>query len=260
MPDRPPPPPPEPIALPPGAATPFPTARLPLQGMTLLAVEDSRFASDALRLMARRAGARLRRAETLEAARAHLGLYRPDAVLVDLGLPDGRGEGLIRDLVLSPHRPTTVLGMSGLDEGRALALAAGADGFLPKPIDGLHAFCAALARGRQGPDEDGNEDQAVDPDWIAPLPAPDPLALHDDLEAAASRLDEAAADAPTRAYLAGFVTGLARAARDATLLDASRAAARSPTGLAPLRDALDQRLAAQGIPIAPRDEADNDLP
>ena len=31
----------------------------PLQGVTLLAVEDSRFACEALRLMARRAGARL---------------------------------------------------------------------------------------------------------------------------------------------------------------------------------------------------------
>ncbi len=35
--------------------------------MILLAVEDSRFASDVLRLCAQRLGARLRRAETVEA-------------------------------------------------------------------------------------------------------------------------------------------------------------------------------------------------
>eukprot|EP01031_Cornospumella_fuschlensis_P014764 gene14764-18040_t len=68
---------------------------LPLQGVTILAVEDSRFACEALRLIARRAGARLRRAETMAAARDHLRVYRPDVVLIDLGLPDGRGDALI---------------------------------------------------------------------------------------------------------------------------------------------------------------------
>ena len=52
-------------------------ADLPLQGITVLAVEDSRFACDALRLLCQRSGARLRRAETLEAARAHLGSTVP---------------------------------------------------------------------------------------------------------------------------------------------------------------------------------------
>ena len=57
----------------------------PLRGITILAVEDSRFASEALRLMCNRLGARLRRAETLSAAHSHLRLYRPDLVIVDLG-------------------------------------------------------------------------------------------------------------------------------------------------------------------------------
>ncbi len=99
---------------------------LPLQGVTILAVEDSRFACEALRLIARRAGARLRRAETMAAARDHLRVYRPDVVLIDLGLPDGRGDALIRDLAQGPRRPSVVMGTSGSAEGRALALAAGA--------------------------------------------------------------------------------------------------------------------------------------
>lgn len=245
--------PPQAIALPPGAVVPLPARHLPMFGLTLLAVEDSRFASEALRLMARRAGARLRRAETIEAARAHLRLYRPDVVLVDLGLPDGRGEGLIRELVLSHPRPATVLGMSGLDDGRALALAAGADGFLPKPIAGFRTFCQALVRGPNVAALPEDTEEGVF-DLSSPLPKPDPLALHDDLEAALARLDQAGMDAPTRRYVAGFVEGVARATRDPGLMAAGRAAARSDTGLGPLRVLLGERLAAQGVPIAPRNE------
>ncbi len=117
---------------------------LPLQGLTVLAVEDSRFACDALRLMCRRSGARLRRAETLEAARAHLRVYRPDIVLVDLGLPDGRGEALIQDLAAAPPGRPAILGMSGDPAGEALALAAGADAFLDKPVAGIATFQSTL--------------------------------------------------------------------------------------------------------------------
>ena len=38
------------------------SGRLPLQGLSLLVVDDSRFTCDALRLVLQRAGARLRRA------------------------------------------------------------------------------------------------------------------------------------------------------------------------------------------------------
>jgi CheY-like chemotaxis protein len=96
---------------------------LPLQGVTVLAVEDSRFASEALRLMCRRLGARLRRAESLQAAASHLKLYRPDLVIVDLGLPDGRGEALIAEISVRAPK-LVVLGMSGDTGGRGRALAA----------------------------------------------------------------------------------------------------------------------------------------
>lgn len=188
---------------------------LPLQGLTLLGVEDSRFASDALRLMCQRSGARLRRAETLEAARAHLRVYRPDMVLVDLGLPDGRGEGLIRGLALSADWRPVVLGMSGDAAGRAAALAAGAVGFIEKPLESLAAFQAVLL--------------AHLPDRRLHLPTPDaavtpdPMALRDDLARAAQIVASMIVSGPDAAqgrYLATFLAGIARSARDADLAEA----------------------------------------
>ena len=72
-----------------------PTAEHPLAGLTVLVVEDSRYACEAMRLLCQHSGARLRRADSLAAAARHLRVYRPDVLIVDLGLPDGPGEALI---------------------------------------------------------------------------------------------------------------------------------------------------------------------
>jgi CheY-like chemotaxis protein len=218
---------------------------LPLQGMTLLAVEDSRFAADALRLLAQRSGARLRRADSLMAARSHLRVYRPDVVLVDLGLPDGRGEDLIADLARAPTRPNLILAISGDPLARDAALAAGADAFVEKPIPGLLVFQRLILApfGNQG-----NE-------ATADAPRPDPMALTDDLRQALDWL----ATPPVRArpgYLIGFVAGLARLSGDAGLLAATQAARQGPAGLQALSAVITARLAgvdAQTAGFGPRD-------
>lgn len=226
-------------ALPQGFALPViaDQAALPLQGVTFLAVEDSRFASDALRLMCLRAGARLRRAESLSAARAHLRVYRPDVVIIDLGLPDGNGAALIRDLMLSRRRPPVILGTSGNDAGRGIALAAGADGFLDKPLESYAYFCQTLQRLLPGATGPQAEDSVI---------APDPLALRDDLAQAAAALS-AQPDATNRRYLARFVNGLANCAHDAALAKAAAAAELDTEGLAPLRRLLDRRLSGKTV-------------
>lgn len=236
-----------PNALPVGPASVIPAPTPPLQGLTILAVEDSRYACEALRLIARRAGARLRRAETLEIARAHLRTYRPDVAIVDLGLPDGRGEALIRELVLARPRARAVIGMSGSISGRDSALAAGADGFLDKPLSSYPAFCSLLAQFL--PDRTDLALTGMSP----PLPSPDILALHDDLAhaAAALRLDP---DRARQRYVSGFLAGLAHVTQDHALAEASDLVAASPAGLAPLRVLLDLRLANGPGQVATRGE------
>lgn len=208
------------------------TRQLPLQGITVLAVEDSRFASDALRLLCQRSGARLRRAENLEQALAHLRVYRPDVLLIDLGLPDGRGEGLIRNLVRSGLTRPVLLGMSGDPQGKSAALSAGADGFLEKPIDSLAAFQTALRAHLPVklalPTDDGQI-------------SADPAALHDDLALAAKAIG-ADPGPEARQYLAGFLGGLARQASDPALSEASVQLAGTDAALEGLSRLLGERL------------------
>ena len=207
-------------------------AALPLQGLTILAVEDSRYACEALRLMCLRSGARLRRAETLAAARAHLRLYRPDVAIIDLGLPDGRGETLIANLQLSPRRPAVILATSGSPEGRAVALAAGADGFLDKPLESLDAFYNCLRDHLPVLQTDPPEGRRL---------AVDPLALHDDLRRAAIAL----ADPASRSYVTSFLLGVAHHAQDSALARAASEAARNEASLAALRALIASRLSHQ---------------
>lgn len=234
------------MPFPPNLSTPIPLAAprmlVALQGVTVLAVEDSRFASDALRLMCQRSGARLRRADSLLAARAHLSVYRPDLVLIDLGLPDGRGEELIRELSVTPF-PPAVLGMSGDPDARQGAMAAGALGFLDKPFPGLAAFQHCLVahlpdRAERLIGGAGGTVQA------------DPLALSEDLAMAAAAL-RAGPGIAERAYLSGFLAGIARQTADAPLHDASASIDLAGAELGPVTRLVEARIAAVSAFMTP---------
>ena len=112
-----------------------PTTARPLLGITVLIVEDSRYACEAVRLMCQKSGARIRRAASFKAALRHLSCYRPSVVIADMGLPDGSGVDLIGKLAQTRGRDMVLLGTSTNDEAAKAFEQAGADGFLPKPVD-----------------------------------------------------------------------------------------------------------------------------
>jgi DNA-binding response OmpR family regulator len=195
---------------------------------TLLLVEDSRHTAEAMRLVSRRLGLRLRRVETLAAARQHLRLYRPDVVIVDLGLPDGSGLSLLADLAGAGAPPGRIVAISADPAGAEGALAAGACAFVAKPLR-LPADLPALL---------GTEAGAL------PLPeAPDPLALRDDLEQARRALAEARLD-----YASRFVEGVARCAGDEGLARAAAQARRCGCD-ADLRLAIAARIGASTLSL-----------
>ncbi len=102
---------------------------------TLLLVEDSRLAAEAVRLACRRLGIRLRRAETLASAMLHLRVYRPDVALIDPGLPDGSGLSLIAALARQAGRAPRVVAISGDPAMADACRNAGAEAFVEKPLN-----------------------------------------------------------------------------------------------------------------------------
>lgn len=189
-----------------------PTAERPLLGLTVLMVEDSRFASEAIRLLCLRSGARIRRADSLKSARRHLRVYRPSVVIIDLGLPDGSGAALIRELANAIPRLGIIFGISGNDGGVEHALEAGADGFFAKPIESLATFQRAILEHLPA-DAQPKGLHTLTNDKISP----DPIALHDDLIHISSVLKSDANDGQAIDYVAQFLTGIARIAHDDVL-------------------------------------------
>jgi len=197
------------------------TAAGPLLGVTVLVVEDSRFACEAMRLLCLRSGARIRRADCLKSARRHLQIYRPTVLVVDLGLPDGSGVDLISELALTTPRVDVILGTSGDDYAQDAALAAGADGFLAKPITSLHVFqetVLALLPADQQP----SGPRVLDQSEIRP----DPIAYRDDMAHIADVLTDLS-DETVLDYVAQFLTGVARSASDHPLEQAADDLARA---------------------------------
>ena len=194
---------------------PMPTANRPLLGLTVLVIEDSRFACEAMRLLCLRSGARIRRADSVRSAHRHLKVYRPTIAIVDIGLPDGNGLDLISELISACPRPEVVIGTSG-DNFEDEVMAAGANAFLAKPLTSLSVFqeciLSCLPKDRRPNGLRALSDENVEPD---------PLAYQDDIAHVADVLEDNKDDRVLD-YVAQFTTGVARSAHDDTLADAAQ--------------------------------------
>ena len=121
----------------------------------VLVVDDEPQILRALRTSLRGAGYEVETAETAEGALAVLALNPPDALILDLVLPDGRGTDVTRELRGWSSIPVIVLSVVGDETEKVAALDAGADDYVTKPfsIEELLARLRAALRRVDAPGE-----------------------------------------------------------------------------------------------------------
>jgi signal transduction histidine kinase/CheY-like chemotaxis protein len=126
-----------------------------IAGDRVLIVEDERRDADLIVALASGHGLRSEVVRTVAAATASIRAARPIAVLLDLRLPDGRGEAVLSVArQATPPIPVVIISIED-DDGRARGL--GADDYLTKPIDygRLSGWMSGVAARRAAVDRAG---------------------------------------------------------------------------------------------------------
>ncbi len=126
-----------------------------MSGERILVVDDEPQFLRALVTNLRGAGYDVETATTAEQALAGAGLRTPDAIILDLLLPDGRGTDVTRDLRRWTDAPILLVSAVGEESEKIAALDAGADDYVTKPfaIGELLARLRAALRRVSGPGE-----------------------------------------------------------------------------------------------------------
>jgi two-component system KDP operon response regulator KdpE len=112
----------------------------------ILVVDDEPQILRALRTSLRAAGYDVSTAETAASALAEAGMRPPDAVILDLILPDSTGTDVTRELRTWSSAPIIVLSAVGDEREKIAALDAGADDYVQKPV-GIDELLARLRAG-----------------------------------------------------------------------------------------------------------------
>jgi two-component system KDP operon response regulator KdpE len=114
----------------------------------VLVVDDEPQIVRGLKIILRNAGYEVQAAETKEEALNALALRAPDAVVLDLVLPDGRGVEVCQEVRRWSTLPIVVLSAVGDEREKVRALDAGADDYVTKPFgtDELLARLRAVMR------------------------------------------------------------------------------------------------------------------
>jgi two-component system, OmpR family, response regulator len=105
------------------------------QTAEILIVDDEADIRQLLRIYLSAQGLRISEADSAAAARRALEQRRPDLALVDLGLPDEDGLGLIRQIRERYRLPIIILTGRGDTIDKVVGLELGADDYVTKPFD-----------------------------------------------------------------------------------------------------------------------------
>jgi two-component system KDP operon response regulator KdpE len=122
----------------------------------ILVIEDDAGIRSVLRVLLNAEQYRVIEAETAARAEIEARTHRPDLLLVDLGLPDGDGIKVIRNVRTWSPVPIIVLSARTLEAQKIAALDAGADDYVTKPFSAPELVArvrAALRRAARGTDQ-----------------------------------------------------------------------------------------------------------
>jgi two-component system, OmpR family, catabolic regulation response regulator CreB len=100
----------------------------------LLLLEDDPAIAGAVVFALEREGYRVTHCTLVRDARTHWAAQRPDAMILDIGLPDGNGLDLCREIRQTSNTPVLMLSARGEELDRVLGLELGADDYMAKPF------------------------------------------------------------------------------------------------------------------------------
>jgi two-component system, OmpR family, KDP operon response regulator KdpE len=122
----------------------------------ILVIEDDAAIREVLRALLASGGFRVMEAATAARGEVESRAGKPDLLLVDLGLPDGDGLTVIRNVRSWSSVPIIVLSARTMEDQKVAALDAGADDYMTKPFGAAELLArvrAALRRNVRGDDQ-----------------------------------------------------------------------------------------------------------
>jgi two-component system KDP operon response regulator KdpE len=125
-------------------------------GQRILVVDDEPQIVRALKVILRGAGYSTEQAESKEEALNAVSVHPPDAMVLDLVLPDGSGVDVCTEVRSWTSLPIIVLSAVGDEREKVRALDAGADDYITKPF-GTDELLARLRAALRRVSEDGGE-------------------------------------------------------------------------------------------------------
>ncbi len=116
----------------------------------VLVVEDDASVRALLRRVLSDEGFRVSEADTIKRGMETFRSLAPDLVLIDVGLPDGSGFGLLAEIRRTATVPVIMLTGRGEEIDRVLGLDLGADDYMVKPVMPLELAARIRAIARRG--------------------------------------------------------------------------------------------------------------